>query len=153
MAPPKIEALPATVPGLKQTALYSLDLQWLGCKQHNYTEWWQSPFMELLSAHLPLSGCICISLHETPSNLFSCLLFSLAPPLRVSVTNFLIVSIQLESFCKVEAFASETMISDSVKFSKRWSTLLERTVQCLTLKQKTYIEIYKPHLLADMSMS
>lgn len=97
-----------------------------------------SSHIKIKQHHLPLFGCICINLQDTPSNLFSCLLFSLEPSSRVSVTNFLIISIQWESFCKVEAFARETMISDSVKFSKRWSTLLERIVQCLTLKTKTH---------------
>lgn len=85
---------------------------------------------------LPLFCCICISLQVTPSNLFTCLLFSLLPSWRVSVTNFRIMSNQPESAWSVEALASETIMSHKVKFSKRWSTLFEGVIQHLLLRRK-----------------
>lgn len=83
---------------------------------------------------LPLFCCICISLQVTPSNLFTCLLFSLLPSWRVSVTNFLIMSSQPESVWSVEALANETIMSHKVKFSKRWSMLFEDFIQFLLLR-------------------
>lgn len=140
--------------------ILSMQVNWLyyGCNNQGYkTEWPRnSKTTQPFPVHrchfretfliLPLFCCICISLHVTPSNLFTCLLFSLLPSWRVSVTNFLIMSSQPESAWSVEALASETIMSHKVKFSKRWSTLFDDVVQYLLLmrsrKKKKHLKKY-----------